>query len=46
MEQDLHNLRDDMIAFVEGHGMRRFNAYVSDDVAHVPWAVDEDHRDA
>jgi hypothetical protein len=46
MEQDLHTLKDDMIAFVEGHGMRRFNAYVSDDVPNVPWTVDEDHPDA
>jgi hypothetical protein len=46
MDQDLHSLKDDMIAFVEGHGMRRFNAYVSDDVPNVPWAVDEDHPDA
>jgi hypothetical protein len=23
MEQDLHILRDDMIAFIEGHGLRR-----------------------
>ena len=46
MEQDLHNLKDDMIAFVEGHGMRRFDAYVNDDVPSVAWTVDEDHPDA
>jgi len=46
MEQDLHALRDDMIAFVEGHGMRRFSAYINDDVPSVPWTVDEDHPDA
>jgi hypothetical protein len=46
MEQDLHNLKDDMIAFIEGHGLRRFNAYLSDDVPSVPWTVDEDHPDA
>lgn len=46
MEQDLHNLRDDMVAFVEGHGMRRFNAFVNDDVPTVPWTVDEDHPEA
>jgi hypothetical protein len=46
MEPDLHNLRDDMIAFVEGHGLRRFNAHVGDDVATVPWSADEDHPDA
>jgi hypothetical protein len=46
MEQDLHNLKDDMIAFVEGHGMRRFDAYVNDDVPSVAWTVDEDHPDS
>jgi hypothetical protein len=35
-----------MIAFIEGHGLRRFNAYISDDVPSVPWTVDEDHPDA
>src|SRR5690242_9563429 len=45
MEQDLHNLKDDMIAFIEGHGLRRFNAYVGDDVSTVPWAIDEDSPD-
>jgi hypothetical protein len=46
MDQDLHSLKDDMIAFIEGHGMRRFSAYVSDEVPTVPWSVDEDHPDA
>lgn len=46
MEQDLHNLKDDMVAFVEGHGLRRFNAYIGEDVPSVPWAADEDHPDA
>src|SRR6267154_495376 len=46
MEQDLHNVRDDMVAFIEGHGMRRFNAYVNDDVASVIWPATEDHPDA
>ena len=46
MDQDLHNLKDDMIAFIEGHGLRRFNAYITDDVPSVPWTVDEDHPDA
>ncbi|HET6936251.1 MAG TPA: hypothetical protein VFI72_15525 [Candidatus Angelobacter sp.] len=46
MDQDLHILRDDMVAFIEGHGLRRFNAFISDDVPHVPWAADEDHPDA
>jgi hypothetical protein len=45
MEQDLTNLKDDMIAFIEGHGLRRFNAFVSEEVASVPWSTDDDHAD-
>ena len=40
---DLSIVKDDMVAFIEGHGLRRFNAYVSDEVANVPWSADEDH---
>ncbi|HYL93389.1 MAG TPA: hypothetical protein VEW69_09560 [Alphaproteobacteria bacterium] len=46
MEQDLHSLRDDMIAFIEGHGMKRYPAFVSDEVPTVPWSTDEEHADA
>jgi hypothetical protein len=46
MDQDLHNLKDDMIAFTEGHGLRRFNAFISEEVPNVPWTADEDHPDA
>jgi hypothetical protein len=46
MEQDLKNLKDDMVAFIEGHGLRRFNAYVSDEVPSVIWPSTEDHPDA
>lgn len=46
MEQDLHNLKDDMVAFIEGHGLRRFNAYINEDVPSVPWSTDADHPDA
>lgn len=46
MEQDLHSLRDDMIAFIEGHGMKRYPAFVSDEVPTVPWSADEEHADA
>jgi hypothetical protein len=46
MEQDLTILKDDMVAFIEGHGLRRFSAYVSDEVANVPWSADDDHPDA
>ncbi len=34
---DLSSLKSDMIAFIEGHGMRRFRGYVSDDIASVMW---------
>lgn len=34
---DLSQLKDDMTAFIEGHGMRRFQGYVSDDVQSVLW---------
>src|SRR5579875_1911693 len=32
---DLAAIKDDMIAFIAGHGMRRMNAYVSEDVPTV-----------
>lgn len=32
---DLHSLKDDMIAFVAGNGLRRFSAYVPEDVPSV-----------
>jgi hypothetical protein len=39
---DLAGLKDDMIAFVEGHGMRRFHGYVdSEEVASVPWRSEQ-----
>jgi hypothetical protein len=38
MQDDLHNLADDMVAFIEGHGMRRFQGYVdAESVPTVPW---------
>ena len=37
MTHDLSSLKDDMTAFIEGHGMRRFRGYVTDDVPNVPW---------
>lgn len=42
---DLHNLKDDMTAFIEGHGMRRFPGYVGDEIASVMWK-DDDNPDA
>ncbi|HEY1462447.1 MAG TPA: hypothetical protein VGF44_03400 [Terriglobales bacterium] len=42
LAEDLGTLKDDMIAFVEGHGMRRFQGYVdSDEVPSVLWATEE-----
>ena len=47
MEQDLHSLKDDMIAFIEGHGMKRFHGIVNDDVSAVVWtAPEEEHPDS
>jgi hypothetical protein len=38
---DLHHLKDDMTAFIEGHGMRRFPGYVGDDLPSVVWRQDD-----
>ncbi len=35
--EDLTSLRDDMIAFIEGHGMRRFHCYVSEEMNSIMW---------
>ena len=45
MEQDLHNLKDDMVAFIEGHGMKRFQGYVKDELPSVPWSAEENQPD-
>ncbi len=37
MTDNLHHLKDDMTAFIEGHGMKRFLGYVTDEVASVTW---------
>ncbi len=37
MGDDLHGLKDDMTAFIAGHGLGRFQAYISDDMAGVVW---------
>ena len=34
---DLLSLKDDMVAFIEGHGMRRFPGYVPEDLPTVLW---------
>lgn len=35
-----------MVAFIEGHGMRRFQGIVKDDMPSVLWSSTEDHPDA
>ncbi len=34
---DLNGLRDDMIAFIEGHGMGRFHCYVTEEMNSIMW---------
>ncbi|HLJ26756.1 MAG TPA: hypothetical protein VKY85_08605 [Candidatus Angelobacter sp.] len=46
MEQDLHNLKDDMVAFIEGHGLKRFHGVIKDEVPNVLWSPEEEHPDA
>ena len=36
-QDDLTGLKDDMTAFIEGHGLKRFQGYVAEEVASVPW---------
>ena len=43
---NLASLKDDMIAFIEGHGMRRFHGYVDyEEVQSVVWKT-EDNPDS
>jgi hypothetical protein len=37
MADDLHALKDDMNAFIVGHGMQQFRAYVTEDMQTVMW---------
>jgi len=37
MQDDLTTVKDDMTAFIEGHGMRRFHGYVNEEVQSVMW---------
>jgi hypothetical protein len=37
MTENLSSVKEDMIAFVEGHGMKRYPGYVSDEVASINW---------
>lgn len=34
---NLLSVKDDMVAFIEGHGMRRFPGFVGDDVPSILW---------
>jgi hypothetical protein len=46
LSDDLSGLKDDMIAFIEGHGMRRFHGYVDpEQVQTVMWKT-EDNPDS
>lgn len=43
MSDDLAGLKDDMVAFIEGHGMRRFPGYVDhEEVQTVVWKPGDD----
>ena len=39
---NLLNLKDDMVAFLSGHGLRQFPGYVGDDVPSVLWEDEGD----
>lgn len=41
---NLASTKDDMVAFIEGHGMRRIPGYVTDDVPSVLWEDDNPDR--
>ncbi len=46
MSQDsLHTLKDDMVAFIQGHGLRAVPAYVGEEVPTVLWE-DEENPDS
>jgi len=42
---DLISLKDDMVAFIEGHAMRRFPGFITEDLPTVLWE-DEDNPDS
>jgi hypothetical protein len=39
---DLKGLREDMIAFIEGHGLKRFRGYVGEEISSVMWDSGDD----
>jgi len=43
---DLTSLKDDMIAFIEGHGMRHFPALIPEDTPRVWWNDPDESGDA
>jgi hypothetical protein len=45
LQESLLSLKDDMVAFITGHGLRRVPAYVGDEVATVLWE-DESNPDS
>jgi hypothetical protein len=45
MSDDLSGLKDDMIAFITGHGLLRFRGYVGDEAQSVMWDPN-DHPDS
>jgi hypothetical protein len=46
MADDLHSLKDDMNAFIMGHGLLRFDAYIGDDMNSVLWDATASKPDA
>jgi hypothetical protein len=45
IQTSLLSVKDDMVAFIEGHGLRRIPAYVGEEVPTVLWD-DEDNADS
>jgi hypothetical protein len=42
LPDDLSSLKDDMVAFIEGHGMRRFHGYVDyEEVQTIMWKTED-----
>jgi hypothetical protein len=44
-QTSLLSLKDDMVAFIEGHGLRRIPAYVGEEVPTIAWD-DEENADS
>jgi hypothetical protein len=41
LPDDLAGLKGDMIAFIEGHGLRRFRGLVDEDISTVSWDAED-----